>query len=176
FFYAFIISYLSTFLVYIQKNKENKNIIRVLKYIAEKEKFISGGEIEYRKLYYFFLRKRFLETAKKNKVKNFTVSIRQYKRLRVYRSGQFPINAAVYLLTLYEIMYDYKKKADIGKEEKDISYTTYMVNELKVEIQNIIMQMVNGNLLATFKQIQNNFVDLDNKTGSKPVKIYNNIW
>lgn len=161
----------------VMKNKENKNIIRVLKYIAEKEKFISGGEIEYRKLYYFFLRKRFLETAKKNKVKNFTVSIRQYKRLRVYRSGQFPINAAVYLLTLYEIMYDYKKKADIGKEEKDISYTTYMVNELKVEIQNIIiMRMVNGNLLATFKQIQNNFVDLDNKTGSKPVKIYNNIW
>ena len=159
------------------KDKENKSIVQVLKYIAEKEGYMSGKDIQYKKLYYFFLRDKFLKTAKKCGVNDFTVSIKQYKRLRIYRKGKFSIHIAVYLLTLYEIMYNYKKKASIGNVVNDISYTTYIVNDLKNEIHRILMTGgVSPILQQIFQQIYSEFIDLDNKTGRRNNRIYNNIW
>lgn len=159
------------------KNKENKAVVQVLKYIAKKEGYMNGEDIEYRRLYYYFLRNKFLKTAHNNPVNGFYVSYRQYKRLRIYRKGKFPIHTAVYLLTLYEIMYGYKKRADLGIVKDDISYTTYIVNDLKKEIENIlILPGVSPVLLTRLTQISSDFGILDNKTGRNSKKIYNNIW
>ena len=147
------------------KNKENKSVIQVLKYIAKKEGYMNGEDIEYRRLYYYFLRNKFLITAHNNPVNGFCVSYRQYKRLRKYRKGEFPIHTAVYLLTLYEIMYNYKKNAPLGIVENDISYTTYIANDLKREIGNILrLAGVPTILVQTFRQISSDFDALDNKT------------
>lgn len=157
------------------KDKENKNIINVLQYIAEKEGYMSGKSVQYRKLYYYFLREKFLETGKN--VDGFVVSIKQYKRLKIYRKGQFPIHTAVYLLTLYKIMYHYKRKADLGDVESDVSYTTYIANELKCEIERFLsLPEIDPLLAQTFQEVYDDFIKLDNDTGRMPIKIYNNIW
>lgn len=163
------------------KDKENKNLIKVLKYIAEKEGYLKGENIEYRKLYYGFLRDEFLDTANSINanlnVNGFKVSYKQFKRLRIYRRGRFPIHTAVYLLSLYEIMYRYKKKLNLGKVKDNISYTTYIANELKEEIETIlILNNVDPILKKTFRDVSNDFVNLDNITGRRSRKIYNNIW
>lgn len=159
------------------KGKENKNLINVLNYIARKEGYMEGEKVQYKILYYLFLRERFLKTAYENNIDDFKVSITQYRRLKVYRKGKISIHTAVYLLTLYEIMYNYKKKADIGKSVKDISYTTYIVNNLKKEINDVLsLPGVPKALQLKYQKIYTDFIDLDNKTGNNKFKIYNNIW
>ena len=159
------------------KGKENKNVIRVLQYIAEKQGYMRGNEIQYRKLYYDFLKDKFLNNAKKSNLSGFTVSIRQYRRLKVYRKGRFSIHTAVYLLTLYEIMLGYKEKANIGNIENNISYTTYIVNDLKTEINRVLtLPGAPPVLIDALKKVYDDFNTLDNKTGNSKIKIYNNIW
>lgn len=164
--------------------KENANLIKVLKYIAEKEGYLSCGNIQYRKLFNKFLKPKFIQVSRKYIFSNRSVSIsrKQYNRLRVYVRGQFSINTAVYLIALYEIMLNYNEHSGLTPCIDDISYTSYIVNVLKREI-NTILNLYHHNLcylsandVAIFEQIRDDFIYIDNQTGGNSRKIYNNIW
>ena len=110
--------------------KENDRLIQVLRYIADEEGCMSCGNVQFRKLYYQVLRPKFIETARRDifNGRSVTISIKQYKRLRKYTRGRFSINTAVYLLTLYEIMLGYNKKASLLPHIDGITYTEYIVD------------------------------------------------
>ena len=164
--------------------KENQNLIKVLKYIATEENYLSGEEIQYKKLYKNVLKPKFIEVAQKYNISRKCISKRQYTHLRKYKSGKFPINITIYLLALYEIMLDYRKKADLTPLINDISYTKYILNDLRYKI-NVIVNTNEDNIntihidpvyRVLFNEIYDRIIDLDTITGTDSYKIYNNIW
>ena len=162
------------------RGKDNKNIIEVLRYIATKEKYIICGNIQYRKLYYNVLKKAFIATAQQKGLNKSAVSMNQYKHLRKYKRGKFSINIAIYLLALYRIMLSYDVHTDLTPKEDDISYTTYILNELKNEILFIVNnsgnEYIDEERAEIYSQISQELFDLDQETGNNKNKIYNNIW
>ena len=95
--------------------KENAHMIKILRYIAETEGYMSCGNVHFRRLYYEVLREKFISTSQNSYFQGraVTISIRQYRRLRQYIRGKFSINTAVYLMALYDIMLSYQKKTGI---------------------------------------------------------------
>ena len=109
--------------------KENAHMIKILRYIAETEGYMSCGNVHFRRLYYEVLREKFISTSQNSYFQGraVTISIRQYRRLRQYIRGKFSINTAVYLMALYDIMLSYQKKTGIVPCIDNITYTQYIV-------------------------------------------------
>lgn len=165
------------------KGKENERLIEVLRYIAKKEGYMSCGNVQFRRLYYVFLKDKFKLAAEKYfSDRDVDISYRQYKRLRKYVRGKFSINTAVYLVALYDIMLEYRKKTDFVPCINDITYTEYIVDILIKHIK-IIINRNNGAAiyladkdLDIFRSIHTDLEAIDNVTGVNSFKLYNNIW
>lgn len=162
------------------RGKENKRMIDVLRYIAEREGYISEGNIQYRKMYFEKLRDRFIQTAHSYGLTAKNISNKQYKRLRKYGHGVFPIHICVYLKTLYEIMLEYRQEADIEPKINGITYTEFIIDYLR---QQIIFIANNSNGLnnfyqAVFLKIYQDVINLDNNCCAQENQfaVYNNIW
>ena len=162
------------------RGKENKRMMDVLRYIAEREGYISEGNIQYRKMYFKGLRDRFIQTARCYGLTAKDISNKQYKRLRKYGRGMFSIHICIYLKTLYEIMLEYHQKAEIGPQIDGLTYTEFMLNYLRQQIFFIVNNPQNPNTInqAIFVAIYNDIINLDNNCCIKQnqYEIYNNIW
>lgn len=167
------------------RNKENKNLIKVLRYIALKEGYLSEGNIQYKKLFKNVLKPKFIEIAIENDEGRRSISRRQYNCLRKYKHGKFPINICIYLQALYEIMLGYQQEADLTPRIDDVSYTEYILNYLRDQIEFIVVyNNQNGNSHNNIDEIHLNILNiiydsitsLDNTSGKNLFKIYNNIW
>ena len=168
------------------RDMENKNMIEVLRYIAKKEGYFLEGNIQYKRLFNNVLKPKFIQNAIASNDGRSSISRRQYNRLRKYRHGSFPIGICIYLHTLYEIMLRYQQEADITPKIDDVSYTQYILNYLRDQIEYIVNnnnQNGNGQNNIIDETHQNNFrtiyeqlIDLDNTCGDNQLKIYNNIW
>lgn len=168
------------------RNKENKNLIKVLRYIASEEGYLSEGNIQYKKLFNNVLKPKFIEIAIENDEGRRCISRRQYNCLRKYKHGKFPINICIYLQALYEIMLGYQQEADLTPKNDNVSYTEYVLNYLRDQIEFIVIDNnQNGNVqnnnideihLNIINGIYDSITNLDNTCGENPLNIYNNIW
>ena len=126
------------------RGKENENLKQVLKYIAENKNYMSGNEVQYKKMYKDFLVYKFNITAQ-NPIfegRMIKISHTQYNQLRTNRGGYFSINTAVYLLTLYNVMLDiYKensKKPNLTPYYENATYIEYVIDRLLNQIEIVI--------------------------------------
>lgn len=164
--------------------KENAHMIKILRYIAETEGYMSCGNVHFRRLYYEVLREKFISTSQNSYFQGraVTISIRQYRRLRQYIRGKFSINTAVYLMALYDIMLSYQKKTGIVPCIDNITYTQYIVDILVSQIDIILHpnnndpEYIDPADYAILSAVYDDFVNLDNATGGNSFKLYNNIW
>ena len=168
------------------RDMENKNMIAVLRYIASKEGYLSEGNIQYKSLFNNVLKPEFIQIAIASNESRKCISRRQYNRLRKYKHGKFPINICIYLHALYEIMLGYQQEAEITPKADDFSYTEYILNYLRDQIEYIVANYnqnengQNNTVDETHQNIFNTIYDriiyLDNTCGENGLKIYNNIW
>lgn len=165
------------------RGKQNENMIKVIRYIAEEEGYMKCKNVQFRKLYCFFLKPKFEQAAAKFALnRNMTVSYRQYKKLMVDYKGRFPINIDIYLIALYDIMLGYQKKATLTPRINDMSYTQYMIGLLREQLailtnpQNVASDYITLVDLAILRAVNGRLPEVDVHSEASQLKIYNNIW
>lgn len=131
------------------KGIDNKNLIAVICYIAEKENYICAGNIMYKKLYYEVFRSQVIEIFRQNNINSFPSRI-QFKRLFCSHSGKIPKNAAVYLWVIYAKLISYHERIDINiSGYEHVHYTRFVANLIRKEFDFIIVnQTINGKPLT----------------------------
>lgn len=166
--------------VYALRKYENKNIIRILGYIAKKKGLIQNNKIMYRKLYTKIIKPWCIENCRHK------ISYKQYNRLRKHNSGNVPKYAAEFLYELYQIMVSFNKPACLGESKNDVTYSNYTMFNEKWRITEVIdtydedlynESIYNEETLAEFEDFINSLIELDDKISNNGNdKIYNNIW
>lgn len=131
------------------KGVENKNLIEVIRYIAEKENYICAGNIMYKKLYHEVFKPKVIEIFQNNNINSFPSRI-QFKKLFCSYNGKIPKNAAVYLWVIYDKLISYNEKIDINiSGYEHVHYTRFVANLIRDEFDFIIAhQIINGKPLT----------------------------
>ena len=131
------------------KGIDNQNLIEVVRYIAEKEKYICAGNIMYKKLYHEVFKPQVIEIFRQNNINSFP-SRNQFKRLFCSHSGKIPKNAAVYLWVIYDKLISYNERIDINISGYEyVHYTRFVANLIRQEFDLIIInQTINDKPLT----------------------------
>lgn len=153
------------------KKYENLNEIKILKYIAEKEGYITNEKIEWRRFYWGFFQFKLLDIIHYDNIK-IRFSRRQFKHTYKIKDGRVPIKIYLYLLAIYCILEDYDSQIDIeiNEKEKLQTYSEYIAHEIIRYItlivnSNCAMDQYTLEEIDEFNKIKHDLVVLDNRVG-----------
>lgn len=154
------------------KKKENISEIKILRYIAEKEGYISiNGEIQWRRFYWWFFEYKLKELLH-NENMEVKISRKQFEHTYKSCNGRIPIQLYIYLLAIYQILRSYGLPVEVYTNDKEqrMTYTDYIVQEIKQNIKRIlniadIQEDYTMRDLNEFHQILHDLINLDNELG-----------